>query len=221
MKITWIIIGTSLFVLGGFGGYSIASWFENENTPELLQIETEEQVVHEGEVEIPTSISLTHLSDDERRAFLLAVIEVNREEPEVIEDDMPELVSPIVATTTDTTDTDVGEGDRAFPFDSEKRYPIVDMPLHPANGTLRTLTSAEGMLLRFEDLDMLNGPDLHLYLASDLAASEYIDLGPVRGVRGDINYPLPEDIDLTRYPYVLHWSVPFGVLFSYADITVQ
>ena len=59
---------------------------------------------------------------------------------------------------------------------------------------------------------------LHLYLASDLAVSDYIDLGPVRGVHGNINYPLPEDIDLARYPYVLHGGFLFGVLFSYVEL---
>lgn len=92
---------------------------------------------------------------------------------------------------------------------------------HPASGTVRIIESEEQTFIRFEDFETLNGPQLHLYLSKDLEATEYVDLGPIRGTEGNINYEIPEDVDLSEYPYVMHWCVPFGVLFNYANISQQ
>lgn len=90
---------------------------------------------------------------------------------------------------------------------------------HPAEGVVRVIPTAEGDIIRFEDFKTLNGPQLHVYLAKDLDAEEFIDLGPIRGTEGNINYPVPPETDLDEYRYVMHWCVPFGVLFNYADLT--
>ena len=90
---------------------------------------------------------------------------------------------------------------------------------HPAEGTVRVIETADGPVIRYENFKTINGPQLHLYLAKDLAATEYIDLGPIRGTEGNINYTVPEGVDLTEYRYVMYWCVPFGVLFNYADLS--
>lgn len=92
---------------------------------------------------------------------------------------------------------------------------------HPAMGTVRVIPTDEGQVIRFENFSTINGPELHLYLAKDLDAEEYIDLGPIRGTMGNINYLVSDDIDLNEYRYVMHWCVPFGVLFNYADLGVD
>ena len=72
--------------------------------------------------------------------------------------------------------------------------------------------------LRFEDFQTDNGPQLHIYLAKDLGAKDFVDLGPIRATRGDVNYVVDPAIDVAEYDKVLVWCVPFGVLFSYADL---
>ena len=47
---------------------------------------------------------------------------------------------------------------------------------------------------------------------------EFIDLGLIKGTEGSINYDLPEEVNIEDYPYVLHWCVPFSVLFNYAKV---
>lgn len=59
---------------------------------------------------------------------------------------------------------------------------------------------------------------LHLYLAKTLEADDFIDLGPIRGTRGDINYSVPDGVDLSEYKYVMYWCVPFSVLFNYVEL---
>lgn len=97
-------------------------------------------------------------------------------------------------------------------------FPIIDTPAHPATGVVRVAKTADSTIVRFENYDGTNGPDLRIYLAKDIKASEFIDLGPAKGNQGNINYDVPESINLEEYPYVLTWCKAFGVLFDYAKI---
>jgi hypothetical protein len=72
--------------------------------------------------------------------------------------------------------------------------------------------------VRFENFKTINGPNVHVYLAKDTSGEEFIDLGAIRGTEGNINYTVPEGVDLSEYPIVMHWCVPFSVLFNYAEI---
>lgn len=76
-------------------------------------------------------------------------------------------------------------------------------------------------VLRFEDLDTSNGPDLRVYLSAappdgDRKAfdDDYVELGRLKGNVGDQNYDIPPGTDLDRFQSVVIWckrfSVPFG-----------
>jgi len=112
------------------------------------------------------------------------------------------------------------ELNESMPESTEMRSAsIIDTSAHPASGTVRILTETGGStIIRYEDFKTINGPNLHVYLAKDLDAEEFVDLGPIRGTEGNINYEVPEAIDISEYSYVMYWCVPFGVLFNYAEI---
>ena len=84
----------------------------------------------------------------------------------------------------------------------------------------------ESLVLRVENLDVTNGPDLHVILApvqdaqsrSDVHAEGYLDLGELKGNKGDQNYPIDGDIDLTKQWTVVIYCVPFHVVFSTAPL---
>lgn len=118
------------------------------------------------------------------------------------------------ATTTPASDqtTEASEDTGA------SRFPIEDTPGHPASGYVRVVETPEEQIIRYEDYDGTNGPDLYVYLAKDLEATEFVDLGLARGNKGNINYGVPLDVDLDDYTYVLTWCKAFGVLFDYAKI---
>ena len=97
--------------------------------------------------------------------------------------------------------------------------PVLGTVGHPATGTVRIIETDNGPVIRYENFETLNGPQLHLYLAKDLEATDFVDLGPVRGTKGNINYTIPSDVDLSEYRYVMYWCVPFSVLFNYAELT--
>ena len=84
------------------------------------------------------------------------------------------------------------------------------------------LIEAEGKkVLRFEDFETINGPDLRIYLATDREATDIIDLGEIKATKGDVNYDIPEGTDIGKYRYVLVWCRAFSVLFSYAELPLQ
>ena len=81
-------------------------------------------------------------------------------------------------------------------------------------------------LLRLEDFEVTNGPDLHVLLVphpdptgrDDVAG--YLDLGELKGNIGNQNYEIPDDVDLSEYGSVVIYCVPFHVLFSMATLAV-
>lgn len=68
-----------------------------------------------------------------------------------------------------------------------------------------------------------SGPDLNIYLTTSLNAitSDFIDLGDIKGVKGNYTYDLPEQVDYTLYKFVIVWCVDFDVNFGYAELEVQ
>lgn len=95
---------------------------------------------------------------------------------------------------------------------------IVGTPGHKASGTARLITTPQGAVVRYEIFKTINGPDLFVYLASDVQATEFVDLGPLKATEGNINYTVPASVDVAKYPYVLVWCKQFGVLFNSVKI---
>ena len=90
---------------------------------------------------------------------------------------------------------------------------------HEVLGTALLINTSTGKILRFEDFETINGPELHIYLASSLGDEDIIDLGIIKATRGNVNYEISSDIDTDTYNKVLVWCKPFRVLFSYAELT--
>ena len=89
---------------------------------------------------------------------------------------------------------------------------------HEVEGKAILIEKDGEKILRFEDFDTINGPDLRVYLSSELGNNDFIDLGKLKATKGNINYNIPSDIDLSKYKYILIWCKPFSVLFSYAEV---
>lgn len=123
------------------------------------------------------------------------------------------LLSPLFIVT---------EMDEVSPIESSssvmKGEALFQASAHEVSGTALLIDTNGEEVLRFEDFQTINGPDLRVYLAADLDAEDYIDLGELKATKGNINYALPKDVDLSKYKYVLIWCRAFSVLFSYAEL---
>lgn len=90
---------------------------------------------------------------------------------------------------------------------------------HNAEGTARVLHLDDGStVLRLEDFQVTNGPDLFVYLSADKNASDYVDLGMLKANSGNQNYELPDGVDLSKYDNVVIWCKSFSVYFGGAPL---
>lgn len=99
--------------------------------------------------------------------------------------------------------------------------------LHRGSGLAMVFALPDGRrILRVEEFNVTNGPDLHVILSSAAAPTsrddigdDYIDLGELKGNMGNQNYDIPEGVDISAYQSVVIYCVPFHVVFSTAAIT--
>jgi hypothetical protein len=90
------------------------------------------------------------------------------------------------------------------------RAAIVELP-----GGARTLT--------FANLDTDNGPDLKVYLVAgtvtgDGDVDDFVDLGRLKGNKGNQQYAIPAATDIDRYATVVIWCRAFSVSFAKAEL---
>ena len=96
---------------------------------------------------------------------------------------------------------------------------------HDARGTATAIRLATGRrMLTLTGFSVANGPDLRLYLVAGPARTEAdvrdrIDLGGLKGNKGDQQYVVPRRVDLGRYRTAVIWCRAFSVLFARAPLT--
>jgi Electron transfer DM13 len=91
---------------------------------------------------------------------------------------------------------------------------------HATTGTVRRLSVDGKTILRFEDLSTSNGPDVHVYLSpgADGYADGAINIATLKGNKGNQNYEIPDDVDLSKYRSVVIWCKRFSVAFGQAPL---
>lgn len=98
---------------------------------------------------------------------------------------------------------------------------------HETKGMASVHQLADGKrILRLSHFETSNGPDVHVYLVAAEVAKDnatvkqagFIDLGSIKGNKGDQNYEIPADADLNKYKSVSIWCARFGVNFGAATL---
>jgi hypothetical protein len=106
------------------------------------------------------------------------------------------------------------------PISYSGEFISADDGIHEAQGDAYTIPIEDGSnVLRLENFQSTNGPDLFVYLATDDTASEFVNLGALKANNGNQNYEIPDDIDLDKYGKVLIWCKSFSVLFGSAQLS--
>jgi hypothetical protein len=97
---------------------------------------------------------------------------------------------------------------------------------HGTSGTALVVALPDGsVVVRFEDLDTSNGPDLRVVLSTDEASDAWKYegrhiLAELKGNVGDQNYTIPADVDLSQFGSVVVWCERFSVAFGAAPLAV-
>lgn len=160
--------------------------------------------------------------------YLLSPLFIDR----VVEEELPEVSAEATAAMEEA----MAESDTML----EEPMPEGDMAsmrilaqgefynlAHEGEGRATIYELADGSrVLRFEQFQVLNGPDLHVWLVPvdpvpntiGREISGYVDLGALKGNIGDQNYDLPADLNLSEFKSVVIWCQPFRVPFNAAAL---
>jgi hypothetical protein len=152
------------------------------------------------------------MSSQERDEIMSEAARVNNSLDEPMDQSLIQQQQPLPQNTTSTTNTGqdklrtgsfVGVGDG----------------IHNAEGIAKVIPLEDGSnILRLENLQVTNGPDLYVYLATDKSASDFVSLGKLKANNGNQNYDIPSESNLTKYDTALIWCRPFSVLFGSAEL---
>lgn len=161
-----------------------------------------------------------------------------------VDEDLPVASAPTLDTTpsppTDTSTVDptesAGQGAAADATAAAPPARVVTSEgsfishEHSTQGKARIITLEDGSrILRITDLDTDNGPDLKVWLAAAPVIEgrdgwfvfdddEYLDLGPLKGNKGNQNYRIPADADISELTSVTIWCDRFSVSFGAAEL---
>ncbi|MCU5657598.1 DM13 domain-containing protein [Bacillus mycoides] len=97
--------------------------------------------------------------------------------------------------------------------------------VHETTGTATIHQLADGKrILRLSNFSTSNGPDVRVVLVptdrlknnEDVKNHQYIELGKLKGNKGNQNYEIPEGIDVSTYGSVSVWCKRFNENFGVA-----
>ena len=172
------------------------------------------------EEEFPLSFSAVmpaNMEAEEAETVMVGMAKIELMVDEAMPELMPELMSDAIAApeaAASPVALRVGNFKDADSF-------------HRGKGQATIYRGADGShLLRLQDLDVTNGPDLHVVLSphedpdesSQVKTEGYLDLGKLKGNRGNQNYPIPADADVSIFGSVVIYCKPFSVVFSVASL---
>jgi hypothetical protein len=138
-----------------------------------------------------------------------------------LNDDLPPRATAAVAPTVSTVSTAATPepaGPKVLAMGQLQR---VD-DLHRGTGPVSLVELDGKRYLRFENVAIQNGPDLHVYLARGMGGAydggRDLYLGALKATNGSFNYELPAGATVADYKSVVVWCRAFTVLFTWADL---
>jgi ABC-type Na+ efflux pump permease subunit len=196
-----ICIGVASFIVLGVMYYAISPLFitmrVDEAAPQSKAVGASTDTV-KTETLTNTPTQPTQKLDSESNDVVISTVESKSS-------------APIKVVTTESA---------ADSLQKETIASVIGTTGHKGEGTVRIIKTETSDVVRYENFKTVNGPDLYVYLAKDLAASEFVNLGELKATEGNVNYEVPVGTNVEDYRYVMVWCKQFGVLFNYADLSV-
>lgn len=94
--------------------------------------------------------------------------------------------------------------------------------LHKGSGPVVLFDLDGKLVVRFENVTIQNGPDLHVYLGRGMGGAydgeKDLYLGGLKATNGTFTYELPAGTNAADYKSVVVWCRAFATLFTWADL---
>jgi hypothetical protein len=91
-------------------------------------------------------------------------------------------------------------------------------PYGSVQGTAKIYLLNGQFLLALENVNISNGPDLHVYLSKEVIPVNFIDLGRLQSVAGNQLYSIMGSPDFSQYRYALIHCQRYNHLFGSAEL---
>ncbi|MGB1252750.1 MAG: DM13 domain-containing protein [Candidatus Promineifilaceae bacterium] len=179
--------------------------------------------------EIPSETEMDAMTMEEKDEMIEDAVKQISADPTLL-DNMPEeqkavlneQMEEVAATMPDKEmDDDMPEAENEWVAVSQGAFRDFDS-FHQGTGQAAIFQQGDQRILRLENFEVTNGPDLHVLLVANPDATsssdlgEYVDLGGLKGNVGNQNYEIPADVDLSQYSGVMIYCKPFHFVFSTA-----
>ncbi len=94
--------------------------------------------------------------------------------------------------------------------------------VHIVSGMVKIIKIENKNILRFENFNTENGPDLFVYLVKNSTGTpsenDFISLGNLKSTNGNFNYDIPVNLNINDYKTITIWCKSFNVNFGYATL---
>ncbi len=97
-------------------------------------------------------------------------------------------------------------------------FPVYDADDTETTASVRFVRSPEENLIQFEDFDGSHSFASHVYLADDMRATHYLNLGPAQLQEGVLVYGIPLDASLDEFSYILVYDTQLDEVEYYAKV---
>ena len=138
-----------------------------------------------------------------------------------VHEDLPVRASATPAATTATTAPVTSAPQVGPKVVARGELQRVD-DLHKGMGPVQLVDVDGKLFVRFENVAIQNGPDLHVYLARGMGGqydmTKDLYLGALKATNGSFNYELPAGTRAGDFKSVVVWCRAFAVLFTWADL---
>ncbi len=194
-------LSIAVVIVIGVPGLAVAWWL---GSPLFLDKTVDEEFPLAANAVVPENMTMP-----DAESTMVAAADVETSISEEMMEAMGEMLAPEHVKSGDFRDAD---------------------SFHQGSGTATIWNlGTDGFALRFEDFNVINGPDLRVLLSthpdpmsrSELQDSGYTELGKLKGNIGNQNYLIPPDLDVNAQQSVVIYCKPFHVLFAVAPLSTQ
>lgn len=95
---------------------------------------------------------------------------------------------------------------------------FINGPYGTVSGDAKIFLQNNNYVLKFQGVNISNGPDLHVYLSKEIQPVNFIDLGRLQSTSGNQVYSISGSPDFTQYKYALVHCQRFNHLFGSAEL---
>jgi Electron transfer DM13 len=95
---------------------------------------------------------------------------------------------------------------------------FVNGPYGSVSGMATVYKQDGNLILALENMNISNGPQLHVYLSKEVQPINFIDLGPLQSTRGNQLYNITGNPDFSIYKYALIHCKKYNHLFGSAKL---